>query len=221
MTSRIVETIKVVLKQSKEDNEVTNISSDDAKLLIQFGFPNSTPFVIDRSQRINLAFNAVTHGASFSEIVDLLTWKDFEGFVAGILSENNYRCVESFRRRGTALIQGMEIDVVGVKGRTIVSVDAKMWGIRGGKTSALKNAAEKQKNRTSELASELDGLTKKLSLLPDGVYTIYPTIVTWLVEEVELHEGVPVVPITKWNSFILDLEQYEDIIVTYSGQLKS
>ena len=94
-----------------------------------------------------------------------------------------------------------------------------MCGFRSGKASALKSAAEKENKRTVELASELDRLSKKLNTLTEGPYTIFPVIVTWLVEEVELHEGVPVVPVFKLNSFILDLEQYEDMVVSYSGQI--
>ncbi len=219
MTSEIVPAIMEMLKQSKEGNEVSDINTLENELFEQLGIPNSTPFSIDRKQRIDLALIAATHGASVAEIVNLLTWKDFEGFVAGILAENNYRCVESFRRRGNSLKRGMEIDVVGVRGGTIIAVDAKMWGIRGGKASALKSAAEKQKKRTGELASELDTFSKKLNTLTEGTYTIYPVIVTWLVEEVELHVGVPVVPVFKLNSFILDLDQYEDMVVNYSGQM--
>ena len=209
-----------LLKQSKEDNKVSDISTLENELLEQLGLPNSTPFSIDRKQRIDLALIAVTHGASVAEIVDHLTWKDFEGLVAGILAENSYKCVESFRRRGNSLIRGMEVDVVGVRGRTIIAVDAKMWGIRSGKASALKSAAEKQKKRTEELTSELERLSKKLNTLTEGHYTIYPVIVTWLVEEVELHEGVPVVPVFKLNSFILDLDQYEDMVISYTGQMR-
>ncbi len=219
MTSEIVPVIMEILKQSKEGNEVSDFCAVDNDLLRQLGIPYSKPFSIDRKQRIDLALIAATHGASVVDIVNLLTWKDFEGFVAGILAENNYRCVESFRRRGNSLIRGMEIDVVGVRGGTIIAVDAKMWGIRSGKASALKSAAEKQKKRTVELASELERLSKKLNTLTEGPYTIFPVIVTWLVEEVELHEGVPVVPVFKLNSFILDLEQYEDMVVSYSGQI--
>ncbi len=219
MTSEIVPAIMEILKQSKEGNEVSDINTLENELFEQLGIPTSIPFSIDRKQRIDLALIAATHGASVAEIVNLLTWKDFEGFVAGILAENNYRCVESFRRRGNSLKRGMEIDVVGVRGGTIIAVDAKMWGIRGGKASALKSAAEKQKIRTGELASELDTLSKKLNTLTEGTYTIYPVIVTWLVEEVELHEGVPVVPVFKLNSFILDLDQYEDMVVNYTGQM--
>jgi len=219
MTSEIVPVIMKILKQSKEGNEVSDISTLENELLEQLGMSNSVPFSIDRKQRIELAMIAATHGARVAEIVNLLTWKDFEGLVAGILTENNYRCVESFRRRGNSLIRGMEIDVVGVRGGTIIAVDAKMWGIRSGKVSALKSAAEKQKIRTEELTSELDRLSKKLNPLSEGQYTIYPVIVTWLVEEVELHEGVPVVPVFKLNSFILDLDQYQDMVVNYSGQM--
>lgn len=219
MTTEIVLTIIEILDQSKEDNEVSDISKLEKDVLEQLGLPSSAPFIVDRKVRINIAMIAAANGASVAEIVKLLTWKDFEGLVAGILSENSYRCVESFRRRGNSLLRGMEIDVVGVRGQTIIAVDAKMWGIRSGKASALKTAAEKQKERTVELTSELDRLSKKLDSLFEGLYTIYPVIVTWLVEEVELHEGVPVVPVFKLNSFILDLYQYEDIVVSYTGQI--
>jgi hypothetical protein len=217
MTTEIALSIMEILEQSKEDGKVSDISMIDNEVLGQLGLPNSTPFSINRIQRIDIGMIAVNHGASISEIVNHLTWKDFEGFVAGILSENNYRCIESFRRRGNAWMPGMEIDVVGVKGSTIIAIDAKMWGVRGGKAAALKTAAEKQKKRTSELTSDLDRLFEKLNTISQGPFRIFPAIVTWLVEEVELHEGVPVVPVFKLNSFILDLDHFEDIIVSYSS----
>ena len=52
-----------------------------------------------------------------------------------------------------------------------------------------------------------------------GEYEFIPIIVTWLVEEVEMHEGVPIVPVFKFNSFILNFEQYQDLMVSYRGQL--
>jgi hypothetical protein len=221
MSIELVQCIKEILRQSKEDDQVDDFDSLDAGVLSQLGLSTTVPFVVNRSRRIDLAMTAVTRGAKVSEIVELLTWKDFEGFVAGILGENSYRYVESFRRRGNSEIHGMEIDVVGVRGRTIIAVDAKMWGVRGGKTSALRSAAEKQKKRTEELSSELDRLLKKLPTLTEGSYTIFPVIVTWLVEEVEFHEGVPVVPVFKLNTFIHELEHYEDLVVSYTGQMMS
>jgi hypothetical protein len=221
MSSELVTTIKEILRLSKENNEVTKTDAVNKNILQQLGYPTSVPFEVNRNQRIELAMTAVTKGAKLAEIVELLTWKDFEGFVAEILTENSFRCVESFRRRGNSEMHGMEIDVVGVRGRTIIAIDAKLWGFRGGKTSALKTAAEKQKTRTEELSSELDRLFKKLPTLNDGVYSIYPVIVTWLVEEVEFHEGVPVVPVFKLNTFIHELDFYEDLVVSYAGKFVS
>jgi len=211
-------TIIDVLKQTKENDKLLLTNSFDKEMLEHLGLlQTGEEFIIDRSQRIDLAIRAVEQGARISEIVELLTWKDFEGFVTSILVANSYRCVESFRRRGNSLMHGMEIDVIGVKGATIIAIDAKMWGTRSGKTSALKTAAEKQKTRTQELSEELDRLARKMGGLTVREYQLLPVIVTWLVEEVELHEGVPVVPIFKLNSFILDFYLYEDLIVSYSG----
>ncbi|MFX1482315.1 MAG: hypothetical protein ACFFCP_03915 [Promethearchaeota archaeon] len=217
MTSRLVFTITEILKQSKESGEV-GTGMLDTDMLAQLGFSGVSHFSIDRTRRINIAKIAIANGASISEIMDFMNWKDFEGFVAEILSENNFTCIESFRRRGNSQIHGMEIDVVGVRGRIIIAVDAKLWGVRGGKASALKSAAEKQKTRTEELANELHRLSAKLDLT-EGVYIAYPMLVTWLVEEVELYEGVPVVPVFKLNSFILDFEQYTDLVVSFPGVL--
>jgi hypothetical protein len=218
MTLDILNTIMEVLKQTKENGELALADSLGKKVLEILDLVQTDEnFIIDRTQRITLAKLAVEQGASIGEIVELLTWKDFEGFVASIMTANSYQCVESFRRRGNLQMHGMEIDVIGVKGTTIITIDAKMWGIRSGKASALKKAAEKQKTRAKELSEELDRLAKKMGKLSPKEYQLFPVIVTWLVEEVELHEGVPVVPIFKLNSFILDFDQYEDLIVCYVG----
>ncbi len=219
MISNIRNSIIEILKQTKESGELaeTNKLNDEVFELLGMMQDEKKFHCIDRVQRITLAKKAIQLGANLSEIVELLTWKDFEGFVASILIENNYECVESFRRRGNSLIKGMEIDVIGLKGNTIIAIDAKMWSIRTGKTSALKTAAEKQKERTQELKTELDSLSNRIQIPKEGEYQLIPVIVTWLVEDVELHEGVPVVPIFKLNSFILDIDQYEDLIVTYTS----
>ena len=76
------------------------------------------------------------------------------------------------------------------------------------------------KERTQRLTSQLKRLSKKISSMTKGHYTIFPIMVTWLVEDVEMHEGVPVVPVFKLNGFIQDFEIYEDRIVSYAGSLE-
>ncbi|MFX1560018.1 MAG: hypothetical protein ACFFBL_05485 [Promethearchaeota archaeon] len=222
MPPKMLKIIIEVLKKTKENDKFPPTDVFEKEVLGQLGLIQvGEDFIIDRNQRIELAKKAVQQGASIGNVVAFLTWKDFEGFVASILTANSFQCVESFRRRGNSLMHGMEIDVIGVKGGTIIAVDAKMWGTRSGKASALRTAAERQKTRTQELSVELERLSKKLGGLAMKEYHLFPVIVTWLVEEVELHDGVPVVPIFKLNSFILDFYQYEDLIVSYSGSYHS
>lgn len=222
MKRSLKSTIIEILDQSKETGLADDIECLDMDLCYDLNLNVNTEGVIavDREKRIDLAMLLTEQGMEIADVVDLMTWKDFEGLVASILSENSFVCTESFRRKGTASIKGMEIDVIGIRGRIALSVDAKMWSVRGGKASALRTAAEKQKERTNKLTTQLEQLSKKMPLMTMGQYTIFPVMVTWLVEEVEMHEGVPVVPVFKLNGFIQDFEIYEDRIVSYTGRLE-
>jgi len=221
MNATLKSTILEILDQSKDTGKVTDLECVNTDLCYKFNLhvTQDETITVDREKRIDLAMQVVELGAEIVEVVKLMTWKDFEGLIAGILSENNFRCTESFRRRGSSDVKGMEIDVIGVRGPMALSVDAKMWSVRGGKASALRTAAEKQKERTIRLTTQLSRLSEKIPSMVKGQYTIIPIMVTWLVEEVELHEGVPVVPVFKLNSFIQDFELYEDLVVSYTGQL--
>ncbi|MHA1135467.1 MAG: hypothetical protein ACTSSE_03190 [Candidatus Thorarchaeota archaeon] len=222
MKTALKSTIIEVLDQSKETGIVDDLECVDRDICFELNLHVDVDgkIVVDREKRIDLAMLLTEQGTEIVDVVELMTWKDFEGLVANILSENSFTCTESFRRRGTSDIKGMEIDVIGIRGRLALSVDAKMWSVRGGKASALRTAAEKQKERTNRLTSQLERLTKKIPSMTKGQYTIFPIMVTWLVEDVEMHEGVPVVPVFKFNGFIQDFEMYEDRIVSYSGQLE-
>lgn len=221
MAEKMTEVILKILRQTKEDNKAESIEEIEKETLFQLGLVDARnrPITVNREKRIDLAMQAVEYGVDVAEVVELLTWKDFEGFVAGILVANGFQCTESYRRRGTNLTQGMEIDVIGVRGRLALSIDAKMWNIRSGKATALRTAAEKQKQRTIELAIQLNQLSKKIKSMKPGKYEFIPIIVTWLVEEVEIHEGIPLVPVFKLNSFLLSFDQYQDMMVSYTGQL--
>jgi hypothetical protein len=220
MKDEFESTMQEILRQTKENEVIRGTTSFDSEVIKNFNIHQSKDgsFVVSREKRIELAMSLVRRGQDFAEVINLLTWKDFEGFIASILTKHGFRCTESFRRRGNALIKGMEIDVLGVRGQSVLSIDAKMWGLRRGKSSAIRSAAEKQKERTQRLFSQQEALMERLPIAAAKEYAVYPVIVTWLVEEVELHDGVPVVPVFKFNQFILDFDQYQDLIVTYKGQ---
>ena len=221
MKSETTREVLKILERTRDNEVLSNCSELDRETLHALNLiqNNDEVCTLSREKRIDLAMQVIEQGVDIAEVVELMTWKDFEGLIASILVENGFQCTESFRRRGTAFIQGMEIDVIGIRGRLGLSIDAKMWSIRGGKRSALQAAAEKQKERTLKLTSQLQRLSQKIEKMRGGEYEFIPIIVTWLVEEVEMHEGVPIVPVFKFNSFILNFEQYQDLMVSYRGQL--
>jgi hypothetical protein len=55
-------------------------------------------------------------------------------------------------------------------------------------------------------------LVERVRNLVGGEYTLKPVLVTWMVEEVVFHEGVPIVPVFLLNSFLQDIAIYEDMI---------
>jgi hypothetical protein len=213
-------TIIEILKQTKDGGVITKENESLTSFLELFSISKDKEgkLIVDREKRINIAMVAVQRGMEIAEVISLLTWKDFEGLIASILVEHGFHCVESYRRRGNSIMKGMEIDVIGIRGQAVLSVDAKMWGVRGGKSSALRTAAVKQKERTIRLANQSEHLSKKIQIERHRNYEFFPILTTWLVEEVELYEGVPVVPIFKFNSFILDFETYRDLIISYAGR---
>jgi len=219
MKQDFINIVAEILRETKESGVITSQNEILRDFLDQFGVHGDKEgeLFLNREKRIDLAMVAIERGMDISEVIGLLTWKDFEGLIAGILIENGFRCIESYRRRGNSAEKGMEIDVIGIRGNLVLSVDAKMWGVRGGKSSSLRTAVVKQKERTMKLVSLNEQLSKKLKIEMQGFYEFIPIIVTWLVEEVELHEGVPVVPVFKFNSFILDFDIYRDLIASYTG----
>ncbi len=214
MSEIALDDLMTILRESKEDNCLKEIEGrlDKALEILGAQKQESGFWEINRSMRINVALRAVSRGAEIEDVVNFLTWKDFECFVANILIENDYKCVESFRKRGTPEARGLEIDVIGIKGNSIVAVDTKMWGVRTGKSSALKPAAEKQKERTKRLCIIMPRLSERMGTIPNGTYSLKPILVTWMVEEVVFHGGVPIVPVFKLNSFLQDIAIYEDMI---------
>ncbi len=212
-----------LLKESKDRDVVLLADTVDMRLLRELGMRDfdDGQWTVTREERIDLAATAVSHGIDVERVVKLMSWKDFEGFVGRVLDENGYIYAESFRKRGTDETEGMEIDVVGVKGNRILSLDAKMWGDRSGKTSALAAAAEKQATRTSKLGTELERLQKKIGVLRPGEYNLLPAIVTWLVEDIQFHEGVPIVPIFKLNAFLLELDRFTHSMIGYKIKVDS
>ncbi len=112
-------------------------------------------------------------------------WQSFESVAGKIFEANDFSVevnkvkVENRKRR--------QFDVIAKRGNLTIAVDCKRWDKDRYKTSALKDAVEKHIERTKFLSSGA-----------------LPLIVTLYDEAIYFHDDVPIVPIQKLNTFILE-----------------
>jgi hypothetical protein len=147
----------------------------------------------DRIQR------EILKGRDIEDVIDRLDWKEFEQFCGRILEEHNWKVQTTFRFK---LERRYEIDVLAKKGDHVLAIDCKHWGIRPGKATQLRCAAEKQAERAGKLSKikALDSFWKRISF--------HPIVVTLLQEDILKENDVWIVPVFKLNDFLLNVESY-------------
>jgi hypothetical protein len=150
------------------------------------------------------------NGVAFEDITKELEWRDFEGLVSDVFSENGFRTFRNFRFSSKK--RRYEVDVVALERPRIVLVDCKHWRIRLGKASALKIAASAHLARAKEFGKKLQEFIE-LGVVEWNCIIIIPILVTLYQERITENGGVLVVPVFKLNSFIEELRSgYFDTI---------
>jgi len=157
---------------------------------------------------INLAIEAMRLGADAEAVSQLLTWKDFEGLCVEALRSHGYEVVAPFRFKMDG--KKYEVDVVAHKGEVLLCVDCKHWKTKRGQRSKVKDAAANHFDKCLRLALSADSLRKAGLKIYGGSY-IVPVMVTLMdLGFKKPLDGVFVVPILKFNNFLLELEAHLD-----------
>jgi hypothetical protein len=89
----------------------------------------------------------------------------------------------------------MEIDVVGTSSGFAIAVDCKHW--KRGSLSSIEGFAEKQAARAERLLKH-----------DNRVSMAVPVVMTLHAESVRFAGGVPVVPVHKFRSFVMDVKGF-------------
>lgn len=156
----------------------------------RFGYSFST------ADRIRVALLAIQSGNDIERVSNFLSWQDFETFASALLDISGYatECDLHFSRPTR-----MQIDILGFNhdsGLAIV-IDCKHW--KRNHLSAISLYAGKQAQRTSNL------------LIHRGMISCaVPVVLTLHPADIRLVDGVPVVPVSKFNSFIQEIPFYLD-----------
>jgi restriction endonuclease len=173
-------------------------SSSVAKSMIDFlaanniGSISKSRIKFSGSDRLYAAVVALQMSCDIEQISRYLSWKDFEKLASEVLRSFGYRT-----RTNVRLVKPrMEIDLVGTSadGFTI-AVDCKHW--KRSNLSSITNFSQKQVARSERLLK----YDKTIS-------QVVPVMLTLHAESVMFVGRVPLVPIHRFRSFIIDVKGF-------------
>jgi hypothetical protein len=145
------------------------------------------------SDRIHAALLTLQMRGDIEQVSTYLSWKDFERLASEVLRSFGYRTWTNVRFAKPR----MEIDVVGTSsdGFTI-AVDCKHW--KRSNLSSISNFSQKQAVRAEWL----------IKYQKTMISQVVPVMLTLHAESVSFINGVPLVPIHKFRSFIMDVKGF-------------
>jgi hypothetical protein len=122
-----------------------------------------------------------------------VVWQNFERLAAFIFEKNNFSVKVNTVK--THQKTKRQYDVIAWKGNQTFLVECKKWAGNRYRLSAIKKAVEQHKERTLFYET----LTNE---------NVVPLLVTLIEEEIQVYEGVPIVPVQKLNSFVNESDWY-------------
>lgn len=143
------------------------------------------------SDRLYAAMLALQGGCDVEQVSTHLSWKDFEKLASEVLRSFGYRTLTNIHLAKPR----MEIDVVGVSSAFAIAIDCKHW--KRSSPSAISGFAKKQAARA-----------KRLLTWDVRISQAVPVIMTLHAESVKFVHGVPVVPVHKFKSFVMDVKGF-------------
>jgi hypothetical protein len=178
-------------------------AKDVLEYIVNNGIGTSTStqnrYLFSKADRMKLAMLALQRGCDIESISKSISWRDFEALTSEILGLYGYLTKTNIRLSKPSRI---EIDVIGINNnnRLAIVADCKHW--KRYSLSSISSYAEKQIERTKILFR-----AKRRTKQDDMTHAI-PIILTLYSMDVKFINGVPIVPISKFNSFIEDVSLY-------------
>jgi hypothetical protein len=144
------------------------------------------------TDRISAAVLALQMGCDIEQVSRYLSWKDFEKLASELLISFGYRTRTNVR----FVKPRMEIDIVGTgsAGFTI-AVDCKHWNRSN--LSSISKFSQKQVARAERLIK-----------CDRTISQVVPVMLTLHAESVRFIGGVPLVPIHRFRSFIMEVKGF-------------
>jgi len=148
----------------------------------------------------------ILEGEQIEDIIQKIDWKEFEKLIAEILKKHNFNVHSNFRFKTD---RRFEVDVLAIRNKTSLLIDCKQWGRGRYKKTGLKYSVEEQEERTKQLKNFLkNNPIAQAELKIKKTTKFIPLLVTWFEEELLEHENIFIVPVWKFNEFLLSISEY-------------
>jgi hypothetical protein len=158
----------------------------------KIGYVSKNAIKFSVSHKISAALLALRIGGDIEQVSTCLSWKDFEKLASELLTFFGYRTRTNVRLSKPR----MEVDVVGtdLDGFTL-AVDCKHW--KRNNLTSISFFCEKQAARA-----------KRLMEYDKSIFHVVPVVLTLHPDSVRFIHGVPLVPIIKFRSFLIDVKGF-------------
>lgn len=144
--------------------------------------------------KIIIALAAVECGIDILTVCKLINWKDFELFASEVMKFHNYVVYKNYRIKNPT----RQIDVIGVRLQNALVIDCKHW--KRNSYSEMVGVVDKQKERATFFMKKNESFEIEYA---------YPIIITFFPNEFQSVNQVPIVPISSFNSFLIDFDNYK------------
>ena len=152
-----------------------------------------------RSDKIWITLNAIRKGCDIQQCSRLLSWQDFESLTSQILGHFEYDTKVNI----VLTKPRCQLDVIAIKNDFLISIDCKHW--KNYSKSAIMPYVDKQIIRTKNYLRNNNKIKKALPML----LTLYDSNFKFI-------NGIPIVPISFFKSFIFEFESFNDNIAYIS-----
>lgn len=167
-------------------------------------------------QRVMLAESLVRAGQDAQQVSRLLAWQEFEEFVETALDQSGFHSVRHVMFK--AKVGRREIDVLAWNDVWILVVDCKHWsGILA--RSRMKGAAQAQSERARALAERPEIMQRQGIARID--LPLVPLLLTLGEPRDRLIQGVPIVGLSRFSSFLQEASPYVDGFLNIHVQTRS
>lgn len=182
--------------QAKSGIVSRTIAKDVLEYIVNNGIGTSTStrnhYLFSKADRMKLAILALQRGYDIESISKSISWRDFEAMTSEILCLCGYLTKTNVRLSKPSRI---EVDVIGINNNNKLAIvaDCKHW--KRYSLSSISFYAEKQVRRTKILLRAKRRITQDISQAVPIILTLYSIGIQFI-------DGVPIVPISKFKSFI-------------------